>query len=598
MKFLCGSCRTKYQISDDKVRGKILTIRCKKCGAKVMVKESLARQGGIAIAPLAEEDRAVEVQARAAVGEARAKTSNPLASAFEVAMGASTDDMPTSIAPVPANQDDAGVEWYVAIDGAQHGPFAYAELIRKIKAKDLIGKHYAWHDGMDGWKRIRDVPDFAPYLVDKGAKKTPPPPPPSEIPSLLEEANKVVDFAQKRAERDRRSGAPAADSGEVEGPTHAENITPVRSHASDRVEQLDSVLNEALGIRGEGATAQASPKHTPPASVFSSPAGIAPPMGGPPSDFSDFGGAPSGGSGGHLPADLFDNVPRASAQELVNREQTRFFVAAAGVDQKKSRNKMGLATGAAIAISIGTFFVLWASGIIQINIPGLGNPFAPIGRPDLATLGNGEVSPEDLKEIKRILSEREYVELSKRKNGIRDFMRSHRRALPGGKFEYVQDAPGGQGPNGPRGDQGAQKIDMGGDGIGLNDVPDSRPIAQAMPGEAAPLIERPDGAPFDDKIVARRINEVGKKAVSDCYRRELMGNQNLGGKLEVLMTLQPTGEVSRATVETPTFKGTQLGECIAKRLRDLRFPAFSGETHQFVVPFVLDSGQKLQLKQN
>ena len=27
MKFLCGSCRTKYQISDTKVRGKVLTIR-------------------------------------------------------------------------------------------------------------------------------------------------------------------------------------------------------------------------------------------------------------------------------------------------------------------------------------------------------------------------------------------------------------------------------------------------------------------------------------------------------------------------------------------------------------------------------------------
>jgi hypothetical protein len=352
-------------------------------------------------------------------------------------------------------------------------------------------------------------------------------------------------------------------------------------------------LNEALGIRGEGMTAQAAPKATPPASAFLSPAGIAPPMGGPPSDFSDFAG-PSSGSGGHLPADLFDNVPRASAQELVNREQTKFFVAAAGVDQKKSRNKVGLATGAAIAVSVGLFFVLWASGIIQINIPGLGNPFAPIGKPDVAPQSNGEVSPEDVKLIKQILSEREYNELSKTKNGLRDYAMRHRIKRSDGRIEYVRDpSVGGGGLQGPRGDDPGAKIEIGGNGIGLNDVPDSKPIATALPGEAAPQIEKPDYGNFDDKVVARKINEVGKKAVSDCYRRELMGNQNLAGKLEVLMTLQPSGEVSRATVETPTFKGTQLGECIAKRLRDLRFPAFSGEPHQFVVPFVLDSGHKM-----
>ena len=34
-------CRTKYQISGEKIRGKILTIRCKSCGARIQVRESL-----------------------------------------------------------------------------------------------------------------------------------------------------------------------------------------------------------------------------------------------------------------------------------------------------------------------------------------------------------------------------------------------------------------------------------------------------------------------------------------------------------------------------------------------------------------------------
>ena len=99
MKFLCGSCRTKYQISDEKVRGKILTIRCKKCGAKNLVRESLVRErgGGTAVAPVAEEEeRTVQ---RAATAGARGAS---LASAYDTGMkeAGESDDMPTSIAPV------------------------------------------------------------------------------------------------------------------------------------------------------------------------------------------------------------------------------------------------------------------------------------------------------------------------------------------------------------------------------------------------------------------------------------------------------------------------------------------------------------------
>src|SRR5690242_14204703 len=105
MKFLCGGCRTKYQISDEKIRGKILTIRCKKCGAKILVRESLHREGGTAVAPIAEDERAgaVAPEARSVVGGSAKVGGSLLQSAFEVAMQApdDADDMPTTIAPTP-----------------------------------------------------------------------------------------------------------------------------------------------------------------------------------------------------------------------------------------------------------------------------------------------------------------------------------------------------------------------------------------------------------------------------------------------------------------------------------------------------------------
>ena len=50
MKFLCGGCRTKYQISDEKIRSKILTIRCKKCGTTIIVNGTDVASGGVVAA--------------------------------------------------------------------------------------------------------------------------------------------------------------------------------------------------------------------------------------------------------------------------------------------------------------------------------------------------------------------------------------------------------------------------------------------------------------------------------------------------------------------------------------------------------------------
>ena len=48
MKIVCDSCATKYSISDDKVRGKVFKIRCKKCSHIIVVKggENAAADSG------------------------------------------------------------------------------------------------------------------------------------------------------------------------------------------------------------------------------------------------------------------------------------------------------------------------------------------------------------------------------------------------------------------------------------------------------------------------------------------------------------------------------------------------------------------------
>ena len=38
MKVVCESCQTRYAIADEKVRGKTFKIKCKKCGAFMVVR--------------------------------------------------------------------------------------------------------------------------------------------------------------------------------------------------------------------------------------------------------------------------------------------------------------------------------------------------------------------------------------------------------------------------------------------------------------------------------------------------------------------------------------------------------------------------------
>jgi len=41
VKFVCDKCKTRYSIGEDRVRGKILKIRCKNCASVITVREGM-----------------------------------------------------------------------------------------------------------------------------------------------------------------------------------------------------------------------------------------------------------------------------------------------------------------------------------------------------------------------------------------------------------------------------------------------------------------------------------------------------------------------------------------------------------------------------
>ena len=578
MKFLCGSCRTKYQISDEKVRGKILTIRCKKCGAKILVRESLARDagGGTAVAPVAEEERTAEAtqsaQAQQSSGRvARMGGSAALASAYDVAMGggaSQADDMPTSIAPVPANLEVAGVEWYVAIDGVQHGPFAFAEVVEKLRRREVIGRHYVWHDGMDNWSRVRDVDDLKTYLPPP--KKKPPPVPPPSVetnkPRPAGRGAEVVDIASKRAERARgQLGTSPVDDVSDSDATAVESAGPLADAAahttSDRAEQLDSVLNEALGIEGEGRTTQEQPEG----------AGRRRGHRGRRQDTDDRRSPRVRGEGrGHLrerPARGRRGSAHPRVDALLRRGGRREREA-----QAKPRRRRGGRDGRGDARAV--------HGDVgdrdhQHRDPGIGNPFASgSDDKDELALADGEAADGDF----------EYLLVGKQKKKVRRRRRPKRpkRSASGGG--YITDE-GGTGSRGTRGGGGPESVGIqlpgggpgGAVGVGRRPAPEHRHRGHPAAG--------PGGGLTPDDI--KRVIAARKGAVQTCFERSLRAQEDLGGKIEFRVTVEPSGKVSKATVDTTAFSGSKLGNCVAKKIKTWRFPSFTGESQQILVPFIL-----------
>src|SRR5262245_23303450 len=122
MRFVCDRCQTKYSIADEKVRQKILKIRCKTCENVITVRESMTAADSAALA------------------------------------------RPAPPPPPPRAAAPRAVEWYLSINGVQEGPFGLAGLVTRIQAADRADELHVWNDHLDSWKPPTSVPEVAAEL--------------------------------------------------------------------------------------------------------------------------------------------------------------------------------------------------------------------------------------------------------------------------------------------------------------------------------------------------------------------------------------------------------------------------------------------------
>ncbi len=149
MKFLCDRCKTRYSIADERVRGKILKIRCKNCSAVITVREGMDEPAD---------------WASPAPGDGAPEGTPPSPRAKDA----------TTPPPPPALQE----EWYLSLDGHQEGPFALTEAQGWVSAKATDEDLFCWSEGFDDWLPIEKVSHFRGLRGQPGKRPHPPARPP------------------------------------------------------------------------------------------------------------------------------------------------------------------------------------------------------------------------------------------------------------------------------------------------------------------------------------------------------------------------------------------------------------------------------------
>jgi predicted Zn finger-like uncharacterized protein len=226
VKFLCEQCKAKYQIADDKIVGRTVRMKCRKCGhlieMRAAVTESSASSpppptappAGSALSPTSASrpqprpapPRATPLAASLTAPRAPAPKPDRLPSALAGAFKTTVQHEEEVSAPFDMSELSPGNDWYVAINGVPVGPVRIAEIRRKASMGAVTEDSLVWQEGLDEWRPLRTFPDLAAIVreavgggVGGGRSSVLPPPGSSSAPPRPPSAWPMAPSAQRTA---------------------------------------------------------------------------------------------------------------------------------------------------------------------------------------------------------------------------------------------------------------------------------------------------------------------------------------------------------------------------------------------------------------
>jgi predicted Zn finger-like uncharacterized protein len=172
MKFVCEQCQSKYTIADEKVRGKVLKIRCVKCSNVIEVREAVvsperpatipAPKAHAAAAPASPKPRSVlEDRFAASFKGADAKPGGPPKAPGTPGLFQAVQK---SAAKMDVDETALSV-WFVAVDNAPVGPISARGVHKHQKARKVTDDSLVWKEGMADWVRLRHCKELIGLLA-------------------------------------------------------------------------------------------------------------------------------------------------------------------------------------------------------------------------------------------------------------------------------------------------------------------------------------------------------------------------------------------------------------------------------------------------
>ena len=224
MRIVCDGCGAKYQVDDSKVLNRSFKFPCKKCGEKIVVRQDDAPQ--------------------------QAEHDEEQGAPFEATTQLNYDDH------LAVQAEDEGAVWYVAVGQERVGPVTADDVQSYIDQGQVGGASFVWCDGMDDWAPLDAVPALArllPSQVDAPLSSSSPfsePASPFAEPdaaSVTEDAvlgqsdaDDLFVSEKREATFDEPSNSPVMSTAQLTGQRHENSV----------LFSLDSLDNEQLPQSG------------------------------------------------------------------------------------------------------------------------------------------------------------------------------------------------------------------------------------------------------------------------------------------------------------------------------------------------------------
>jgi predicted Zn finger-like uncharacterized protein len=231
MKITCSACHASYNLPDEKVAGRRVKVRCKRCSEPIVVDGSKVQS----IPPPAE---------------------------FE--------DEATRVMESPAG---APHMWTVNLSETEQGDMTDEEIVAGWQAGVVTEDAYVWRDGMDDWKPILEVPELVSLLsqATEGARPEPEPepePPPAPAPALAPALGSSPFGAPSPAKAPLPKPAPVSPSpGNASGDMFLNKPKPKREKPKYEASEARNENSMLFSLEALKAAAKTSEDAAPPKSV-------------------------------------------------------------------------------------------------------------------------------------------------------------------------------------------------------------------------------------------------------------------------------------------------------------------------------------------